>query len=96
MAHPRQAVERLEEGAPLRAQGGELAAAGGGEAIVAAVAAGVIGLPVAFHPATLFHVVEQGIERRQSKFQGAAGSLADLFGDFEAVKGLFGEQGEDG
>ena len=39
MAHPRQAVEGLEEAAPLLPQRGELPASAGREAIVAAVAA---------------------------------------------------------
>ena len=70
--------------------------AAGGEAVVAAVAAGVVGLPAAFDPAALFHVVEQGIERGQGEFQGSAGAFSDLLGDFETVELLLGEQGEDG
>src|ERR1035438_10123384 len=86
-----QAVEGLEEGAPLRAQRSELAAATGREEIVAAVAAGAVGLPAAFHPAAFFHVVEQRIERGEGEFQGSAGACTDLFCDFEAVEGLLGQ-----
>src|SRR5579872_1704078 len=91
-----EAVEGLEEGPPLCFERGELLASAGREAIVAAVAAGVIGLPSAFDPATLFHLVEQGIEGGEGEGEGSAGAFADLPGDFEAVKRFSGQQGEDG
>src|SRR5437660_8918937 len=96
MADPGQAIESLEEIPPLLPQRSELPPASGGEAIVAAVTTSVVGLPAAFEPATFFHVVKQGIERREREFQSAARALPNLFGDFEAVKLLFCQQREDG
>src|SRR5579872_3651503 len=96
MADSGEAVESLEEGAPFFFERGELLASAGGEAIVAAVAAGLVGLPAAFDQPTLFHLVEQGIEGGEGEGEGSAGAFADLPGDFEAVKRFFGQQGEDG
>jgi len=86
----------MEEGAPLLAQRRELLASGGGEAVVAAVAAGVIALPATFDGAAFLHFIEQGIKRGEGEGEGSVGALADLSGDFEAIEGLVGEQREDG
>src|SRR5579862_3083666 len=96
MADSGEAVESLEEGAPFFLQRRKLLASAGCEAIVAAVAAGLVGLPSSFDPPTLLHFVEQGIEGGEGEFEGSAGAFADLPGDFEAVKRFFGQQGEDG
>src|SRR5579872_5612742 len=96
MADSGEAVEGLDEGPPLCFERGELFASAGREAIVATVAAGLVGLPSSFDPPTLFHLVEQGIEGGEGEGEGSAGAFADLLGDFEAVKRFFGQQGEDG
>src|SRR5580704_11834606 len=96
IGHPREAVESVEEDIPFPAQRCEFFLAGWSEAVVAAVAAGLIGLPAAGDPAAFFEVVEHGIERGEGETQRAAGLLLDLFGDFKAVEGLIGEQGKDG
>lgn len=68
----------------------------GSEAVVAAVAPCVVGLPAAFDPSAFFHLVKQRIEGGQREFQCAVGSLADLLGNFEAIEGLLSQQRKDG
>jgi len=93
MADSGQAVEGLEKRAPFLAQWGKLAAAGGREAIVAAVASSFVRLPVGFYPSTLFHFVEQRVERGERELESAVGALANLLGNFESVERLLSEQG---
>src|ERR1051326_4716962 len=91
MADSGQAVEGLEKRAPFLAQWGKLAAAGGREAIVAAVASSFVRLPVGFYPSTLFHFVEQRVERGEGELESAVGALANLLGNFESVERLLRE-----
>src|ERR1051326_5269673 len=91
MAASGQAVEGLEKRAPFLAQWGKLAAAGGREAIVAAVASSFVRLPVGFYPSTLFHFVEQRVERGEGELESAVGALANLLGNFESVERLLRE-----
>ena len=68
-----------------------MAAAGLRQAIVAAVASGSIGLPARLDPSTLFHLVEQRVERGEREFKSASGALANLPGDLESVQRLLGK-----
>src|SRR5882724_1991169 len=96
MVHPHQLVQRVKEATPLLAQRCQLLLTCCCQAIVAAVTAGIVGLPVPCDPAVLFQLVKHGIERGQCEAESATGSIFDLLGDFKAVQGLLGQQGQDG
>jgi hypothetical protein len=95
MAEPDHAVERAKELLPDVALAREDAPTFGRDAVLAPAAAGGPLAPPPFDPAAAFQAIQQGIERRHLKADGAVRARLDLLGDLVAVARAFVEQPED-
>src|SRR5215218_6569246 len=87
--------DRDGDALPLAGLGVELAASGGGEAIVLGATIVLRGAPGGAEPAGFFHAVERWEERAWLHLERAAGDLFDTSRDAEPVQLAKGERLED-
>src|ERR1051326_389966 len=86
----------MEKIAPLLSQGRKLLSADLSQTVIASVAAPIVRLPVADDPAALFQFIQHGVQRSEGEMQCASRSFLYIFGDFETVERLLGQQRQDG